>query len=310
MSRTRPLALMAIAASSIGLIALAPSALASQTKKSSKTQAKPAAVAAQPGAAATAAGKKVFAAQGCGNCHAVGGVGGTAGPDLTAVASNPIHTASWLTDHINKPTKHKPDSTMPAFAGKIKPADMTSLVGYLSTLKVAASSPNSTSTGGYKELGEIRAWAFTTKQAPSEDHVNLDLKLDKAKKPSGQVVIMVEQPMKMFYALNMVSLPKKELLSPLKPEARNEPPSTFKVVFKGGTAHVDVDGKFNPGDGKLKPAHLSMEVWGIGTVSQVGNPLGEMKVGFAITDPATKAVLWRSDLKKVTNGYVRVYAPD
>ena len=199
---------------------------------------------------------------------------------------------------------------MPAFAGKIKPADFTALVGYLSTLKVTASPSGSGPTGGYKELGEIRAWAYTTKQAPSEDHVNLDLKLDKTKKAGGQVVIQVEQPMKMFYALNMAAFPKKDLLSPLKPEARSEPPSNFKVVFKGGTAHVDVDGKFNPGDGKMKAAHLSLDVWGIGTVSQVGNPLGEMKVGFVITDPATKAVLWRSDLKKVTNGYVRVYAPD
>src|SRR5204863_9217545 len=136
----------------------------------------------QPGAAATAAGKKVFTAQGCGNCHAIGGVGGTAGPDLTAVASNPIHTPSWLTDHINKPTKHKPDSTMPAFAGKIKPADMTALVGYLSTLKASAASGGSTSTGGFKEPGEIRAWAYTSKQAPTEDQVDLDLKLGKTNK--------------------------------------------------------------------------------------------------------------------------------
>lgn len=310
MSRFRPLTFLAISISTFGLVA--PSVLAGQAKKTKKTQAKSASAPApaQPGAANTAAGKKAFATQGCGNCHAIGGVGGTAGPDLTAVASNPIHSTAWLTDHINKPTKHKPDSTMPAFAGKIKPAEMAALVGYLSTLKVTAASPNSSATGGYRELGEIRAWAYTTKQAPTEDHVNLDLKLDKAKKASGQVVIQVEQPMKMFYALNLVSLPKKEVLAPLKPEVKNEPPSNFKVVFKGGTAHMDVDGKINPGDGKLKPAHLSMEVWGIGTVSQVGNPLGEMKVGFAITDPATKAVLWRSDLKKVTNGYVRVYAPD
>jgi mono/diheme cytochrome c family protein len=308
MSRFRIYTALTVLSITLGLLAQSPSLVESQTRKTKKTQAKPAAASAAQ--TNTAAGKKVFATQGCTTCHAVGGVGGTAGPDLTAVASNPIHTPGWLTDHINKPTKHKADSTMPAFAGKIKPTDMTALVGYLTTLKVSSASPNSTSTGGYKELGEIRAWAYTTKQAPTEDHVNLDLKLDKAKKASGQVVIQVEQPMKMFYALNLVALPKKEVLAPLKTEAKNEPPSNFKVVFKGGTAHVDVDGKFNPGDGKLKNAHLSIEVWGIGTVSQVGNPLGEMKVGFSVTDPATKAILWRSDLKKVTNGYVRVYAPD
>src|SRR5205823_459356 len=176
----------------LGLLTLTQAVFASQTKKTTKTQAKPA-----PAAVATvntAAGKKVYAANGCSTCHAIGGVGGTAGPDLTAVASNPVHTPSWLTDHINKPTKHKPDSTMPAFAGKIKPADMTALVGYLSTLKATAATGGTTTSGGFKEPGEIRAWAYTTKQAPTEDHVNLDLKLDKTKKASGQVVIMVEQP--------------------------------------------------------------------------------------------------------------------
>lgn len=289
-----------------------------QTKKPApgKAAQKPAAQkpAAQPAALSPAAqaGKKVYDNQGCANCHAIGGKGGSAGPDLTRTGADATHTAAWMQVQVLTPTKHKPDSTMPAFNGKIKPADMTTLAAYLVSLKGGATAGGGTSTptAGYKELGQLRAWAYTSKQAPTEDHVNIEVFNEAGKKTCGQVLVNVEQPAKMFYAVNLPAGSKKSPLPGLPADAAAGPPSSFVVVFTGGKAVVDVDGKFNPGDGKVKPAHMKIELYGIGTVSSVGNPLGEMKVGFTITDPATKAVLWKNDVKKVVNGYVHVYAPD
>ena len=130
------------------------------------------------------------------------------------------------------------------------------------------------------------------------------------KKVTGQIVISVEQPAKMFYALGLSPTSKKELLLGLKPEMRNDPSSAFKVIFTGGKATVETDGKYNGGDGKFVAAHLTMTLFGIGSLNPTGNPLGEMKVGFTVIAMPTKTVLWKSDVKKVTNGYVRVEAPE
>jgi mono/diheme cytochrome c family protein len=92
-------------------------------------------VAKKPTAAAIAAGKKVYQANKCANCHMINGVGGKGGPDLSSEGLNTKHTPAWLEAEVKAPTSHKPDSSMPPFGDKIKGADMSNLVAYLGSLK-------------------------------------------------------------------------------------------------------------------------------------------------------------------------------
>ncbi len=86
-------------------------------------------------AAAIAAGKKVYEAQGCAGCHAIAGTGGMSGPELTKVAADPKHTSKWLTDAVVNPKLHNPSSAMPPYEDKVKGKDLTNLVAYLGSLK-------------------------------------------------------------------------------------------------------------------------------------------------------------------------------
>jgi mono/diheme cytochrome c family protein len=91
---------------------------------------------AKPGAGPQLAlGRKAYDANGCAGCHMIAGKGGAAGPDLSAVGADPNKPAKYLADHVANPKQHNPASTMPAFAGKIKPADLTALGAYLASLK-------------------------------------------------------------------------------------------------------------------------------------------------------------------------------
>lgn len=107
--------------------------IASAQSGAKKPAAKPA------GVAQIALGKKVYDANGCAGCHSIAGKGGAAGPDLTAVAGDPKKNAKWLADHVANPKSHNPGSTMPAFAGKIKGADLAAVGAYLATLKTPVS---------------------------------------------------------------------------------------------------------------------------------------------------------------------------
>jgi mono/diheme cytochrome c family protein len=79
-----------------------------------------------------AAGKSVFASNGCANCHAVAGQGGSKAPDLTHVGAE--HAPQWLVEHVKDPKVHNPSSRMPAFQGKISDRDLLALGAYLSSL--------------------------------------------------------------------------------------------------------------------------------------------------------------------------------
>ena len=81
-----------------------------------------------------AAGKTVYANNGCAKCHAISGQGGN-GPDLTRVAANPEHTSEWLVAHIKNPKAHNPGSRMPSFEGRISDKDLLALGAYLASLK-------------------------------------------------------------------------------------------------------------------------------------------------------------------------------
>ncbi len=114
------------------------------------------------GAPAASGGPAVFAANGCGNCHSVGGApagggamggpggggggmrgpgggpgrgGGGKGPSLASIGADASKTADWLIAHIKDPKTHNPSSGMPGFDGKINDADLKSLADYLITLK-------------------------------------------------------------------------------------------------------------------------------------------------------------------------------
>ncbi len=86
-------------------------------------------------AAVIAAGKKVYAASRCMNCHKIGQAGGSIGPDLSREGAKASRTVKWIIDQIKDPKSHKPTSLMPAFGGKIKQHDLVALATYLTSLK-------------------------------------------------------------------------------------------------------------------------------------------------------------------------------
>ncbi len=86
---------------------------------------------------ATPDGATLFRQKGCIGCHAINGPGGTFGPALSRIGSQPYDAlpntpeflAQWLTD----PAAQKPGTTMPRIA--LTPAERDALVQYLTGLK-------------------------------------------------------------------------------------------------------------------------------------------------------------------------------
>lgn len=76
-------------------------------------------------------GKDVFTAK-CSTCHAVKGVGGKVGPDLSNVGAR--RDAAYIQTQMQNPKAYNPNSTMPSFADMPK-GDQDALVAYLLTLK-------------------------------------------------------------------------------------------------------------------------------------------------------------------------------
>ncbi len=110
------------------------SALAAPPKAGKKPPTKPADKPKADDPAAIAAGKKVYETNGCANCHAIGGTGGMAGPELTKVAANPKHTPKWMEEAVVNPKIHNPNSAMPAYES-IKGKDLSNIVAYMGSLK-------------------------------------------------------------------------------------------------------------------------------------------------------------------------------
>lgn len=121
-------------ASLAGAAYLAPQGKKAPKKPPAGKSAKPAAGAVADAAAMAAVGKKIYDANGCAVCHAIGGKGGQAGPDLTKTGANAQHTTKWFEDQVKNPKLHTQGSTMPAYEGKIKGKDLTALAVYLTTL--------------------------------------------------------------------------------------------------------------------------------------------------------------------------------
>jgi ubiquinol-cytochrome c reductase cytochrome b subunit len=67
----------------------------------------------------------------CRNCHALDGVGGQRGPDLTSVGTR--LTRDQLIDQVSNGTPG--GGNMPAYGKQIKPSEMTALVEFLASLR-------------------------------------------------------------------------------------------------------------------------------------------------------------------------------
>lgn len=111
------------------LLTTAVQAAVPQAKKAGKK--KPAA----SSAALIAQGKKVLEANRCKGCHTIGAEGGKGAPNLTKTGAVASHTVKWLMDEVANPKLHNPSGHMPAYAEKIKGADLKALGTYLASLK-------------------------------------------------------------------------------------------------------------------------------------------------------------------------------
>jgi quinol-cytochrome oxidoreductase complex cytochrome b subunit len=81
------------------------------------------------------AGRALFRAQKCDDCHKVAGVGGKKGPDLSEVGLK--HSAAWLHSFVEAPTRFRTDTTdMPTFGPPtLSHQEIEELAQYLSTLR-------------------------------------------------------------------------------------------------------------------------------------------------------------------------------
>jgi len=78
------------------------------------------------------AGQKIYQSSGCAVCHAINGIGGVSGPDLTKVGSK--RDQEWLTGHFKEPAKYVPNSAMPPYKN-LSEKELSDLSDYMLTLK-------------------------------------------------------------------------------------------------------------------------------------------------------------------------------
>ena len=79
----------------------------------------------------------MFQNKNCRNCHALEGIGGRRGPDLTAVGTR--LTRDQLIDQISNGTPG--GGNMPAYGKQMSPAEMTALVEFLVSLRPPGQPP-------------------------------------------------------------------------------------------------------------------------------------------------------------------------
>jgi ubiquinol-cytochrome c reductase cytochrome b subunit len=98
-------------------------------------------------------GVAVFQANGCVGCHAISGIGGVIGPDLSGEA-NRGRTREWLSVQIRNPRTHFPDTIMPSF-NKLNNQQLNDLMDYLLSLAqtITQQSPLSKTSGAAEDLG-------------------------------------------------------------------------------------------------------------------------------------------------------------
>jgi ubiquinol-cytochrome c reductase cytochrome b subunit len=89
-------------------------------------------------------GALVFQFKSCRNCHALDGLGGKKGPDLTTVGTR--LTRDQLIDQVSNGTPG--GGNMPAYGKQISPAEMTALAEFLTSLRPEGQPPARTMVGG------------------------------------------------------------------------------------------------------------------------------------------------------------------
>ena len=82
-----------------------------------------------------AAGKKVYDASGCKNCHSIGDAGGKTAPPLTSIGLEKGVSVKWFGEFVTDPKSKHPESPMPAFGETVKGKDLVALGNYLMSLK-------------------------------------------------------------------------------------------------------------------------------------------------------------------------------
>ena len=82
------------------------------------------------------AGQKVYAAQKCGICHSIGGVGNKKGPlDDVGAKLSADEIRQWITDAPTMAGKAKADRKPPMKAYKLPKDELDALVAYMQSLK-------------------------------------------------------------------------------------------------------------------------------------------------------------------------------
>jgi ubiquinol-cytochrome c reductase cytochrome b subunit len=76
-------------------------------------------------------GALVFQYKNCRNCHALDGVGGRRGPDLTQIGAT--MTRNQLIDQVSNGTSG--GGNMPAYGKQMSPAEMDVLIAFLTSLR-------------------------------------------------------------------------------------------------------------------------------------------------------------------------------
>lgn len=97
-------------------------------------------------------GQAKYQAQGCPACHAIDGLGGTRGPDLSAVGSR--RDRAWLERYLQDPTIVLPNTRMPVHS--LAPEDVQAIADYLSGLTGGALAAGPSAEAGkviYDEQG-------------------------------------------------------------------------------------------------------------------------------------------------------------
>lgn len=73
-------------------------------------------------------GAEIFRRERCSSCHSFRGAGGSAGPELTAVAKR--RDDAWIRRQISDPRSHNPGTMMPSFA-HLSRKEISALIRYL-----------------------------------------------------------------------------------------------------------------------------------------------------------------------------------
>ncbi|MBI4391672.1 MAG: cytochrome c [candidate division NC10 bacterium] len=139
LNRTELLAVIAYLQSLGGQVTVREVDLPSLTPETAAAAAGPSAAvpAALVAAGDPAAGRTVFMAKGCVACHAVGGVGGNLGPDLSRIGArrDPAALAEKILNPRAKPVEGFPPIMPDTFAAQLTVKELTDLVAHLAQQK-------------------------------------------------------------------------------------------------------------------------------------------------------------------------------